>query len=164
VAGLRLAARETAAAGLILGLENVRSCWGNTGTNTARIIAAVDHPALRAIWDPGNDYVSAGEPVDAGYEAVRPWICHIHVKDARVVDRASGLTAWEAVGAGEVDYGTHFARLRRDGYRGTLSLETHWHPPTANGGPPDRVLDSRRSFEGVRQALAESSRLIAHSA
>jgi sugar phosphate isomerase/epimerase len=156
VEGLRVAAEETAAAGLTLGLENVRSCWANTGHTSARIIRAVDHPALKAIWDPGNDFVSGGRPYPDGYEAVRPFICHVHVKDARVVDAASGLTAWEAVGAGEVDYIGQFAALRRDGYAGTLSLETHWHPPTPGGGAPDPVEDSRVSFAGVRRALADS--------
>ena len=33
VEGLRIAGDETAEAGLVLGLENVRSCWGNTGIN-----------------------------------------------------------------------------------------------------------------------------------
>lgn len=155
VEGIRLAAREAADAGLILGLENVRSCWANGGVNAGRILRAVDHPAFKAIWDPGNDYVSCGEHFSAGYEAVKPFICHVHVKDARIRDRATGLTAWEAVGAGEVDYVGQFAALRRDGYAGTLSLETHWHPRPP-GGEPDRIADSRASFAGVRRALAAS--------
>lgn len=156
VEGLRAAAETAAAAGLRLGLENVRSCWANSGLNTARILQAVDHPALVAIWDPGNDYVSAPGTYQAGYEAVRPYIAHVHVKDARVVDQTTGLTAWEAVGAGEVDYVGQFAALRRDGFAGTLSLETHWHPRPPGGGEPDRIADSRRSFAGIRQALAAS--------
>lgn len=154
--GLRIAAREAAESGLILGLENVRSCWANTGYNTARIIAATDHPALRAIWDPGNDYASGGEPYPEGYEAVRPYVCLIHVKDVRVVDPATGLISWEAVGRGELDYVSQFRALRRDGYAGPLSLETHWHPRPAGGGEPDRIADSRVSFDGVRAALAAS--------
>ncbi len=158
-AGLRLAAQEAAEAGLILGLENVRSCWANTGYHTGRIIAATAHPALRAMWDPANDYVSGGVPYPEGYEAVRPFLCHLHVKDARVVDPTTGLTAWEPVGRGEVDWVTIFAALRRDGYRGTLSLETHWHPRPPDGGEPDRIRDSQIAFDGVRRALAASRAL-----
>src|SRR5919198_1299678 len=88
--GLRIAAQITADAGLILGLENVRSCWANSGYNTGRIIAATGHPALKALWDPGNDYVAGGVPYPEGYDAVRPQICHVHVKDARVVDPRTG--------------------------------------------------------------------------
>jgi len=152
--GLRHAAALASAAGLVLGLENVRSCWANTGHNAAAVIAATGHPALRAIWDPGNDYVSGGVPYPDGYTALRPHICHLHVKDARVVDAASGLTAWEAVGRGELDYTAQFAALRRDGYTGTLSLETHWRLPA--GREPHRVEASRLSFEGIRAALDAS--------
>lgn len=154
--GLRIAAQEAADAGLVLGLENVRSCWANSGHNTGRILRAVDHPALKVIWDPGNDYVSGGVPYPEGYAAIRPFICHVHVKDARVVDPATGLTAWEAVGRGEVDYAAQFRALRRDGYVGTLSLETHWHPVPPGQSEPDRVADSRASFGGILAALRAS--------
>jgi sugar phosphate isomerase/epimerase len=87
---------------------------------------------------------------------VRGRICHVHVKDAHVVDQATGLTAWDAVGRGEVDYVAQFGALRHDGYAGTLALETHWHPDHPNGQPPDRARDSQISFEGVRRALAVS--------
>ena len=155
VEGLRIAVDMAADAGLVLALENVRSCWANSGHNTANILRAVDHPSFKTIWDPGNDFVSGGVPYPNGYEAVKPFICHVHVKDARVVDHGAGLTAWEAVGRGEVDYVGQFAALRRDGYAGPLSLETHWHP-TGPNGESDRVEDSRISWAGVRTALATS--------
>ncbi|HEV8635774.1 MAG TPA: TIM barrel protein [Chloroflexota bacterium] len=154
--GLRIAAALAADAGLILGLENVRSCWANSGHNTGQILGAVDHPALQAIWDPGNDYVSGGQPYPEGYQAVRGRVCHVHVKDAHVVDHATGLTAWDAVGRGEVDYVAQFGALRRDGYAGTLALETHWHPTGPGGEPPDKIRDSQISFEGVERVLAAS--------
>ncbi|MGH2457983.1 MAG: sugar phosphate isomerase/epimerase family protein [Chloroflexota bacterium] len=154
--GLRIAARIAGDAGLTLGLENVRSCWANTGDNAGRVIAATGHPALKAIWDPGNDYVSGGVPYPEGYEAVRSDICLVHVKDARVVDRQTGLTRWEAVGRGELDYVSQFRALRRDGYAGPLSLETHWHPVPAGQTEPDRIADSRASFEGIQAALRAS--------
>ena len=154
--GLRVAARIAGDAGLILGLENVRSCWANTGYNAAGVIAATGHPALKAIWDPGNDFVSGGVPHPEGYAAVRPHICLVHVKDARVVDHQTGLTAWEAVGRGQIDYVSQFRALRRDGYQGPLSLETHWHPVPRGQTEPDRIADSRTSFEGIRAALRAS--------
>jgi sugar phosphate isomerase/epimerase len=153
--GLRIAAGIAADAGLILGIENVRSCWANSGYNTGKIIRATDHPALQTMWDPGNDFVSGGQPYPEGYEAVKGTICHVHVKDARVVDPATGLIEWLPVGRGDVGWVEQFAALRRDGYAGALSLETHWHPkgPT---GEPNRVEDSRISFEGIKAAMAAS--------
>jgi len=150
---MRRAAQMAADEGLVLGLENVRSCWANSGHNTGRILDAVDHPALQAIWDPGNDLVSGGNPNAEGYQAVRGRICLVHVKDAHVVDAAAGLTAWDAVGKGEVGWREQFELLTRDGYRWWLSLETHWHPKGPNGEPADKVRDSRVSFEGIKEAL-----------
>ena len=148
VAGLRAAAAIADQYEVTLGLENVRSCWGNTGHNAARILAAVDHPRLRAIWDPGNDYVSGGVPYPDGYRAVLPYIVHVHVKDAAVVDAATGLTRWACIGTGEVDYGGQLAALRRDRYRGALSVETHWRKPGDSG--PESTRDT---LAGLRRFL-----------
>lgn len=154
-AGLRIAAQEAADNGLILGLENVRSCWANSGVNTAKIVAATEHPALQVIWDPGNDYVSGGIPYPEGYEAVKPYICHMHIKDARVRDPQTGLISWEAIGQGEIDYVEQIQAWQRDGYSKGISLETHWHPIRENG-ERDHIADSRISFEGFKAALAKS--------
>jgi sugar phosphate isomerase/epimerase len=148
VAGLRAAAAIADEYDVTLGLENVRSCWGNTGHNAARILAAVDHPRLRAIWDPGNDYVSGGVPYPDGYRAVLPYIVHVHVKDAAVVDAATGLTRWACIGTGAVDYAGQIAALRRDGYRGAISVETHWRKP-GDGG----LESTRDTLAGLRRFL-----------
>ena len=148
VAGLRAAVAIADEHQVTLGLENVRSCWGNTGPNAARILAAVDHPRLRAIWDPGNDYVSGGVPYPDGYRAVLPYLVHVHVKDAAVVDAATGLTRWACIGTGEVDYAGQVAALLGDGYRGALSVETHWRKP-GDTGPES----TRETLAGLRRFL-----------
>lgn len=148
VTALRAAAAIADEYRITLGLENVRSCWGNTGHNAARILTAVDHPRLRAIWDPGNDFVSGGVPYPEGYRAVLPYVVHVHVKDAVVVDGATGLTSWECIGTGAVDYAGQIAALRRDGYRGALSVETHWRKP-GDTGPES----TRATLAGLRRFL-----------
>jgi sugar phosphate isomerase/epimerase len=148
--GLREGARRAEEAGIILVLENVRSCWANTGVNTAQVLEAVDSPALRALWDPGNDYASGGIPYPDGYEAVRPYLQHVHVKDARVIEPDTGLTRWEAIGEGEVDYHGQLRALLEDDYPGIVSLETHWRP---EGG--SAAAASRHSFAGLLAILAE---------
>ena len=134
--------------GLTLCVENVRSCFGNTGPNTAAILAAVDHASVRAIWDPANDFVSGGESFRAGYEAVKPWMVHVHAKDATVVDPATGLTAWTAIGQGDLDWPAQIRALLDDGYSGRISLETHWHPEGRS-----RAQNSHDSFTGLRGAV-----------
>ena len=147
-AGLRAAAAIAAEHDVTLGLENVRSCWGNSGPNAARILAAVDHPRLRAIWDPGNDFVSGGVPFPDGYRAVLPYLIHVHVKDAQVVDAATGLTRWTAIGRGAVNYAGQIAALRSDGYAGVVSVETHWRKP-GDTGPES----TRETLAGLRRFL-----------
>ena len=148
VAGLRAAAAIADEHQVTLGLENVRSCWGNSGHNAARILAAVDHPRLRAIWDPGNDFVSGGVPYPDGYRAVLPYLLHVHVKDAAVVDDATGLTRWAPIGSGAVDYAGQVDALRGDGYAGVVSVETHWRKEGAS-----RLESTRETLAGLRAFL-----------
>jgi L-ribulose-5-phosphate 3-epimerase len=148
---LREAARRAEAAGVVLALENVRSCWANTGVNMAKVIAAVKSPALKALWDPGNDYVSGGTPFPDGYDAVSENIVHIHVKDARVEDASTGLTRWEAIGEGEIDYQGQIRALLEDGYREVVSLETHWRPA---GRSAEQA--SRHSFANLLELVREA--------
>ena len=148
VAGLRAAAAIAEEHHVTLGLENVRSCWGNSGHNAARILAAVDHPRLRAIWDPGNDFVSGGVPYPDGYRAILPYLLHVHVKDATVVEDATGLTSWAPIGSGSVDYAGQVDALRRDGYSGVVSVETHWRKEGAS-----RLESTRETLAGLRRFL-----------
>ncbi len=142
------AARRAEDLGLTLCVENVRSCFGNTGVNTAAILAAVDHPAVRAIWDPANDFVSGGDDFRAGYEAVKPWMVHVHAKDATVANAETGLTAWTAIGQGSLNWPGQMRALLDDGYSGHISLETHWHPEGRS-----RAQNSHDSFMGLRRAV-----------
>ena len=149
-AALKPAVALAESANVRLALENVRSCWGNTGSNTSRIIDAVGSPMLGSIWDPANAYVSGEEDVVTGYRAVRRSVFHVHLKDAAVADPASGLTRWERIGDGCVDLRGTIRALRADGYDGCLSIETHWHPPDS-----DREENTTRTFDGLIDLLEE---------
>jgi sugar phosphate isomerase/epimerase len=116
--------------------------------NTVRILESVEHPSVRLTWDPANDFVAGGEGFSAGYLIGHPWIRHVHVKDARMVDMATGLTSWEAIGRGELDFEGLLQALIVDGYAGAVSLETHWHPEGQT-----REANSRESSIGLLEAL-----------
>ena len=131
--GLSLACQEAEKVGVTLALENVRSCWGNSGYNTALILERVNSPWLSVIWDPANGYVSGEEDAyPAGYRAVCPYISHVHLKDAVVEDESSGTIRWERIGDGSVGLAAQLAALAEDGYKGCVSIETHWSPPDGN--------------------------------
>lgn len=132
-APVALATRE----GITLLLENEHACYIGTGTEAARVAGAIDSPGLRICWDPGNAFFAGEEPYPEGYEAVRPWLGHIHIKDGRMVqtDAHGRQPQWCVVGEGEIDYTGQFKALKQDGYTGYVSLETHYIPQT--GGGPD---------------------------
>jgi sugar phosphate isomerase/epimerase len=135
-----MAAKEN----VVLGLENEHACFIGTGVEAARIAAAVNSPHFRIVWDPGNAFCADETPYPDGYTAVRPWLCHIHIKDAVLADTAEHgpQPKWCVVGEGVIDYNGQFAALKRDGYDGFVSLETHYIPhegsgPEGKGTPED---------------------------
>lgn len=133
-------------AGVTLLLENEHACYLGTGAETARVIEKVGSPALKMIWDPGNAFMAGERPYPSGYEAARPHIAHLHVKDAFVTDE--GKLSWTCVGEGEIDYAAQFKALKADGYDGVVALETHWKGPNGN------------KEEGSRLCLESMKRLI----
>ena len=91
----------------------------------ARLVEAIGSPRVRAIFDPGNClYDPLGEtPYPDGYEAIRPFFAHVHIKDAV---RAVPESFCVKVGTGQVGYPALLRRLAADGYAGWLSMETHY--------------------------------------
>jgi sugar phosphate isomerase/epimerase len=148
---LELPVRMAERAGIILAFENTKTTLVGTGAEIRQLMLAISSPAFRSIWDIGNALV-AGEdrPYPDGYDAVRPWIAHVHVKDA--VRHADGSSAWRPIGGGQVDYPGQLTALQRDGYGGTIALETHYQP---EGGSKEQ--GSRESFAGLRRLLEEQN-------
>jgi sugar phosphate isomerase/epimerase len=127
VAALRGLADEAAAHGITIGLENEHACNIGTGEETARLLAALDHPNLKVVWDPANALVAGENPFPEGYGRVAPdRIVHVHAKDCFVKDH---VAAWGPLGECAVDWNGQVTALVRDGYRGWISLETHWPGP-----------------------------------
>ncbi len=117
-------ARIAENAGVTLVVENEHACYTGTGAQTARIVERIASPAVKIVWDPGNALMAGEIPLPSGYEAVRPHLAHVHVKDAKL--GADGKLEWCVVGEGEVGWAEQIRLLREDGYAGYLSLETHY--------------------------------------
>jgi sugar phosphate isomerase/epimerase len=127
VAALRGLADQAAPHGLTMGLENEHACNVATGAEAARVLAAVDHPNLKLVWDPANAYVAGDTPFPDGYSKLPPGrIAHVHAKDCVLVD---GKPNWSEMGKAKIDWKGQIAALVRDGYHGWISLETHWPGP-----------------------------------
>ena len=56
-------AEQAAAHGVTIGIENEHACNIGTGAETARLLAALDHPNLKVVWDPANTLVAGENPM-----------------------------------------------------------------------------------------------------
>jgi sugar phosphate isomerase/epimerase len=128
IAAFRQIAAAAEKAGLRLAIENEPGFWCDTGRNTARIIAAVDSPFLRANWDPANALGTDEPPYPDGYEAIKKWIVNVHVKDTI----KSSLLACVPIGEGKVDWEGQIQSLVRDRLVEHLTIETHCLPLIEN--------------------------------
>lgn len=148
IAGMSDAVKYAEDNGIVLLMENEHDCYLGTGAETARFLSRVNSPALRACWDPGNAYFAGEKAYPDGYNAIRNYVEHVHVKDAELL--ASGKYRFIVMGEGEVDYKGHFAALKADGYKGYLSIETHYKP---YGGTAEQ--GTRLSLQGLLKLLSE---------
>ncbi|MBI1791526.1 MAG: sugar phosphate isomerase/epimerase [Acidobacteria bacterium] len=127
VEALRKLAVQAAREDLIIGLENEHACNLATASEAARALATLDHPSLKLVWDPANAYVSGENPFPAGYRLLPvERIAHVHAKDCFLEGHKP---AWGPLGACGIDWKGQIAALAADGYRGWISLETHWPGP-----------------------------------
>jgi sugar phosphate isomerase/epimerase len=130
VEALRALANQAARHHAIIALENEHACNIATGAETARLLAALDHPNLKVVWDPANAVVSGEKAFPEGYGNLPvSRIQHVHAKDC-TMDGHQPL--WCPLGDGVVGWRGQVDALVRDGYQGWLSLETHWPGPGGN--------------------------------
>ncbi len=77
IADLRAIASHAADRGIVVVLENHEDF---TGPVLAEILAAVDHPNVRALYDYGNSQMVGEDPLDA-LAAMAPFTARVHAKD-----------------------------------------------------------------------------------
>ncbi|HKV41267.1 MAG TPA: sugar phosphate isomerase/epimerase family protein [Blastocatellia bacterium] len=143
---LRQAAARAGKKGILVLLENEQSCNTATAAEAGRTLDAVKDKNLKLNWDPGNAASRGETPFPDGYRLLpKHRIGYMHCKD--VIRTANGHSQWAAMGRGVIDYVGQFKALMRDGYRGTVSLETHWR----GGGTPEE--SSRQSMAGMKDLL-----------
>ncbi|MCE5271062.1 sugar phosphate isomerase/epimerase [bacterium] len=138
-------------AGVRLLVENEYSCHTGTGAEMAGLQKKINHPYLGFIWDPMNCLVAGVDPYPAEYDKLdKARVFHVHIKDA-LKDPSEGRYKAVRVGAGQVDWVGQFRALLVDGFRGTLSLETHYNG--ADGTRRSASLESMTSiFELIKKA------------
>lgn len=142
--------------GKLLLLEADPSVNTSNHAALARLIKAIGAPEVRAIFDPGNClYDPLGEtPFPDGYQAIRPYLAHVHIKDAV---RAQPESYCVKPGTGQVGYSALLRQLAQDGYTGWLSLETHYRLNTQLTEEQMRLPGGTGFSAGGAAATAESA-------
>jgi sugar phosphate isomerase/epimerase len=149
---LRTAADQAGTKGITLLLENEFACNTATGEEAARTLQAVRSPHLMLNWDPGNAAYRGEVAYPDGFQRLpKERIGHMHCKD--VVRKQDGAYEWAAMGRGIIDFVGQFRALVQSGYRGTMSLETHWR------GAGSAEESSRQSWAGMKKLLGEAGGL-----
>lgn len=119
------------------------------GEITADIIKRADHPNVSTIWDIANS-MAAGDSMEAAALAVRPFLAHVHLRDAKPVENSEH---WLPVlaGRGLVHFPTALKTLRDVNYDGYISFEweKYWHP---------EIEEPEVAFADFIQAINASSR------
>ncbi len=130
-------AEEAERAHVTLALENESYVYGDTAERCLDLMEAVGSAALRMTFDPAN-FVQVGvHPYAEAWPLLKPYVAHVHIKDAVSVDR-SGLPPYPeripeerlmdsvrlpGEGQGELRSILRDLSVRR--YEGFLTLEPH---------------------------------------
>lgn len=170
IADLRAVAAEADERGVTIVLENHEDFQGG---EIAEILAAVDHPRVRALYDYGNSQMVGEDPFDA-LEAMAPYIDCCHMKDHEMARAANGgvVVQGVAMGDGTLPILALTDRLYANGLR-RFCFENVWSyvaplksdpaalPPTpcfAIHGPERHLvgdkLDPAEAVEGEQAAFA----------
>jgi L-ribulose-5-phosphate 3-epimerase len=130
-------AQKASAHNVIIGLENEHACNVGTAAESAKVLAALDHPNLKLVWDPANALVGGENPFPFGYNLLpKKRVVHVHAKDCHMEGHAP---VWGPLGTRHVDWKGQISALLSDGYKGYLSLETHWPGPNEDKMEGSRI-------------------------
>jgi sugar phosphate isomerase/epimerase len=98
------------------------------GEAAAEIATLANHAKVKLVWDVANS-VAAGDAIVRAGEAVKPYLAHIHLRDAKPVP---GTEHWLPVlaGHGRVSFAETLTALRDLNYHAYLSFEweKYWRP------------------------------------
>ena len=112
--------------------------------HVAAVMTQVNHPAIAVNWDVMHPVRVAGWTVDQSFEALKPWIRHLHVHDGVQQD---GKIVYKPMGEGIVDTRRAIQLLPSIGYDGYLSGEwINWEPPEVH---LPREIEAMKRYEAA---------------
>ena len=117
---------ERLPAGVTVALET-HGDFARTESAT-EVVNLVNHWQVKLIWDVANS-VAAGDSIEHASQTVQPFLCHIHLRDARPVQSSEH---WLPVlaGHGKVSFEETLNAIANLSYTGYVSFEweKYWHP------------------------------------
>jgi sugar phosphate isomerase/epimerase len=95
-----------------------------------QIMQHAEHPNVGLIWDIFNMWSVTSEPPATVFEALKKYIRHTHIKDAR---KAGDKFTYTFIGQGEVPLAEAIGALKASDFSGYYSFEWEkmWHPEIA---------------------------------
>jgi len=116
-------------AGITLVIETAISGNVTSALLARKLIDELDVPHLKVLWDPCSSLYCTEVPYPNGYEAIRGYIAHVHLKDG-IVNLPAATFDFCAMRQGEMApyYNDIVKALDRDGYDGAISLESVYTP------------------------------------
>jgi sugar phosphate isomerase/epimerase len=149
-------AQMAADGGIVLLHENCTG-WGALSPEHAReFFERVDHPNVRMLFDIGNT-VAFGQDTWAFYEAVRPFIEYVHIKDCKYHPEKKDSSEFTYPGEGDAQVARILRDLMRSGYRAGGAIEPHVasivHLGPSNASPEKR-------FESYLQYGRQAEKLL----
>ncbi|MBV9231465.1 MAG: sugar phosphate isomerase/epimerase [Chloroflexi bacterium] len=138
------------AAGLILVHENEKGIYGDTIARNVDLLQSINDEHFRAVLDPANYLQCEQTPYPDAYEAVRPWLSYVHVKDVR----SDGTLV--VAGDGAAHWPDLLQRLRADGYDGFFALEPHLMAAGQYQGfsGPERFRSASQALQRLLREMA----------
>jgi sugar phosphate isomerase/epimerase len=135
--------------GVMLVHENDTGLYGDTVERCLDVLQTVRSSSLEAAFDPANFIVSGEVPYPDAYDALSPWLAHVHVKDARP-DRTV-----VAAGEGDARWPDLLDRMRSDAYDGIFSLEPHLRAAGRYRGfsGPDLFRYASQAFQNLLRRM-----------
>lgn len=149
VGHLKQAATVAEQEGVMLLQENEPSCNGGFAEEVGHIVRGVNSPAMKALWDPGNEAYGGRPAFPEGYGFIKDVLAHVHIKDAYVLP--DGSSRCVPVGSGNVPFIAQLKALQEDGYEGLYTIETHYKP---EGGTKE--AGSRMTLDALRVLVREA--------
>jgi sugar phosphate isomerase/epimerase len=120
--------------GIQLVVENSTKGMVTSAWLARRLVDEVDSSALKVLWDPSNALYFDEPAFPDGYDELRGgYLGHLHVKDS-IPDIRRARIDFAPLGEGRM--APHLPKmaqaLEEDGYRGVVSLESLYRPPSGD--------------------------------